>query len=213
VDPLSCSTSTGVSNNTINAISNMLIDYEWAANRLYADIHFQLSDYNGSYRGFTCDSSNNNTIGMMLSVNKSGSITCYKHIHPDEGSVYDFTYWTRPDTHPGNAVASAAGHLSPIMKWADSFNEFTLSLPSSHSMDRWENNKVYFDYVGRAYDSVNFMDLPSMLRTQAVANIFSPPTNTSQVVVVCGSYGEVTNDNSTMTNVFSFVDGTYNIQF
>jgi len=206
VNSASCPTTTGISSDTINALSAMMNGIgTWDRNSVLADVHLEWSDYSGSYEGFTCDATNSKTVGMMLAVNNSGVITCFQHIHPDEFSVYDFTYWTRPDTHPGNAVALAAGRLPPITKWADYNNTFTLSFPSWHTMDRWQNNEEYFDYVGRAYDDVNFMDLPSMLRTQAVANLFSPSTNVTQAVVVCGSPGEVAN-NSSMTNVFSFAN-------
>ena len=209
VSSSSCATTTGISSETINALTAMMNDIgTWDRNSVFADVHFEWSGYSGTYEGYTCDASNSKTIGMMFAVNNSGVVTCYKHIHPDEGSVYDFTYWTRPDTHPGNAVALGAGRLPPITKWADYNNTFTLPFPSWHTMDRWENNKNNFDYVGRAYDNVSFMDLPSMLRTQAVANLFSPSINASQAVLVCGSLGEVAN-NPSMTNVFSFTNGKY----
>jgi len=182
---------------------------------VFADIHFEWSAYSGSYEGYTRDDSNTNTIGMIFALNNSGTVTCYKHIHPDEDSVYDMTYWARPDTHPGNAIAAAGGRPPPITKWADYNNTFTLPFPSWHTLDRWENNKGNFDYVGRAYDTLNFMDLPSMLRTQSVASLFSPPSeNFTPAVVVCGSYGEVANtlaNNVTMTNIFSFANCKFKI--
>jgi len=205
----SCSTTTGISSETINAFTAIMNDIgTWDRNSVFSDVHFEWSGYSGTYGGYTCDASNSKTVGMMFAINNTGVVTCYKHVHPDEGNVYDFTYWTRPDTHPGNAVALAAGRLPPITKWADYNNNFTLPFPSWHTMDRWENNKVNFDYIGRSYDNVNFMDLPSMLRTQAVANLFTPPTNISQAVVVCGSFGETAN-NSSMPNVFSFANSKF----
>jgi hypothetical protein len=209
VNPSSCPTTAGISTETINALTAIMNDFVYRdSNGVFADIHLEYSGYSGSYGGYTCDASNTNTIGMMFAVNNSGVVTCFKHVHPDEGSVYDFTYWTRPDTHPGNAIALAAGHLPPITKWADYNNTFTLPFPSWHSMDRWENNKGNFDFIKRSYDTVNFMDLPPMLRTQAVANLFSPSSNISQAVVVCGSNGEVAN-NSPLKNVFSFTNSKY----
>lgn len=81
---------------------------------LFADVHLEYIEYSGSYGGYTCDTSNAKTIGMMFAVNNDGVFTCFTSVHPDEGSVYDITYWTRSDTHPGNAVALASGHFSPI---------------------------------------------------------------------------------------------------
>ena len=207
VDASTCSTTIGISSDTINALTAMLYDSS-SRNSVFVDVHLEWSDYSGTYRGFSCDAANKNTIGMIFAANNSGVVTCYQHVHPDEGSVYDFTYWTRPDTHPGNAAALASGHLPPITKWVDYNNTFTLPFPRGHTMDRWENNKVNFDYIGRAYDNVKFMDLPSMLRTPAVARLFTPLTNVSQAVVICGSYGEVAN-NSSMTNVFSFTSSKF----
>ena len=208
-NPSSCPTTTGVSAETVNALTAMMNDIgKWDRNSVFADVHFEwMTEYSGSYGGYTCDASNTNTVGMMFAIEN----TCFKHIHPDEGSVYDFTYWTQPDTHPGNAIAAAGGRRNPITKWADYDNTFTLPFPSWHTMDRWENNKGNFDYVGRAYNTLNFMDLPSMFRIPAVAGLFSPPSsNISQSVVVCGSHGEVANtlaNNVSMTNIFSFANG------
>ena len=36
------------------------------------------------------------TIGMEITA---GDGNCYKHVHPDFHSVYDFTYWSRHATH------------------------------------------------------------------------------------------------------------------
>jgi hypothetical protein len=209
VNDASCTTTAGVSLETVDALTAMMNGIgTWDRNSLFSDVHFEWNTwYTGTYDGYTCDASNANTIGMMFAVNNGGVVTCFRHVHPDEGSVYDFTYWTLPDTHPGNAAAQAAGRLHPITKWADYNNTFTLPFPSWHTMDRWENNKDHFEYVGRLYDNIYFRDLPSMLRTQAVANLFSPSGNVSQAVVVCGSHGEIAN-NSTFTNVFSFVNCT-----
>ena len=210
VNAASCPATSGINSDTINALTAVMNDGigTWDRNSVFVDIHFELTDYSGAYGGYFCDASNSNTVGMTFSVNKNGVFTCYKHVHPDESSVYDFTYWTRPDTHPGNAIALAAGHLHPITKWAAYSNTFTLPFPSWHTMDQWANNKVFFDYVGRAYDFVNFIDLSSILRTQAIAAMFSPSSNLSQAVVVCGSYGEVAN-NASLPNVFSFANGKY----
>jgi len=200
----SCPTTTGISTDTVNALANVL-------NNVYPEVVVKRNDVYIDVIGMMsgiCDASNTKTIGMMFAaLNYAGNTTCYKHIHPDEGNVYDFTYWTRPDTHPGNAVASAGGRLSPIAKWADYNNTFTIPFPSWHTMDRWENNKGKFELIGRFSDDLNFMDLPSMLRTQAVANLFSPKSSITQAVVVCGSQGEVAN-NSSIPNVFSFANGT-----
>lgn len=208
IHPASCPTTAGISTETINALTAMLNDYGFG-NGVFADIDLRWSGYSGVYGGYACDASNTETIGMVLAVTNSGNtVTCFKHVHPDEGSVYDFTYWTRPDTHPGNAIAASGGRQNPIMKWADIDDFFTLPFPSWHTMDRWENNKGQFEYVGRAYNTINFMDLPFQLRTQAVASLFSPSSsNLSQAVVVCGSYGEVANtlaNNVSETNIFSF---------
>jgi hypothetical protein len=209
VDDASCPTTPGVSMETINALTAMMNGIgNLDRNNLFSDVHFESNNwYTGTYDGYTCDASNTNTVGMMLAVNNDGVVTCFRHVHPDEGSVYDFTYWTFPDTHPGNAAAQVAGRSNPITKWAAYNNTFTLPFPSWHTMDRWENNKDRFEYVGRMLDHRKFLDLPIMLRTEAVANIFSPSSNMSQAVVVCGSHGEIAN-NSTWTNIFSFVNCT-----
>jgi hypothetical protein len=125
---------------------------------------------------------------------------CYKHSHPDEWSVYDFTYWSFPNTHPGNAGASQ----NPIKKWVD--NNFRLEYPSWHPMSRWENEKGKFDYLGRFGDDISFRSLPGNLRLPAVLNEFGGDNNQDEGIVVCGSLGEVKND-KLKGNIFHFSGG------
>jgi hypothetical protein len=157
----------------------------WDNNGFLVDIHLE---WIGNH-GRTCDSSNANTVGMKLLVNG----VCYQHVHPDEYGVFDFTYWTFPDTHPGNAIALEADHRHPIKKWAeDGLAE--LLFPSWHTMDRWNNNKNSFDYIGRFGNSYQYFDLPTKLRTKAVAEALGAVVNNGDTTVVCGSSGEIANN-------------------
>jgi len=192
----SCVTS-GIDSATNETLTWLITEYGgWDQSDLFTDIHLEwIGDY-----GRTCNSANTKTIGMKLKVNGQ----CYQHIHPDEYNVYDFTYWTLPDTHPGNAIAESLGHPPPIKKWAQN-NLFELVFPSWHPMDRWENNKELFDYIGRVGNYYEYYDLPSKLRTSALAEALGVTSASGDAVVVCGSPGEVANDPS-FNSVFSFAD-------
>lgn len=191
----------GIDSVTNETLTSLLKTYgSWDQNDLLVDIHLE---WNGEYDGSSCDSSNTKTIGMQLLVDG----VCYQQIHPDEYSVYDMTYWTLPDTHPGNKIAASLNHSNPIKKWAES-DQFELIFPSWHPMDRWENNKKLFDYVGRFGNSLEYFDLPSKLRTKAIADTLYNTSGSVDTVVVCGSPGEVSND-PTFNQVFNFVDQGY----
>jgi hypothetical protein len=210
----SCPTTSGISSDTINALTYIIQDQSRVSyNDVYIDVNDMISSPI-SYYGYVCDASNKNTIGMMFStyIWYTGNTTCIKHAHPDEGNVYDFTYWARPDTHPGNAAAMADGRRNPITKFAEYNNNFTLLFPNWHTMDRWRDNKEKIYLIGRSFDNVKFIDLPPMLRTQAVANMFTTQSNNTQAVVVCGSQGEISN-NASYANIFSFANGTALLTF
>ena len=48
---------------------------------------------------------------------KLNSGECWNHVLENHLSVYDMTYWTRMDTHPGNEAAASLGNPNPIKKW------------------------------------------------------------------------------------------------
>jgi len=200
VSDASCITNVAVDSGTKDTLIYLIREYGgWDSNDIYTDVHLE---WIGEYDGF-CDVSNPKTIGVKVLVDN----VCYQHILPDGGSVYDFTYWTLPQTHPGNAIAEAAGHPHPIKKWAEN-DSFELLFPNWHPIDRWENNKEYFDYVGRSFDDVSYLDLPTKLRTKDVADAFGASSGSLEAVVVCGSPGEISNDSS-FQNVFAFANSKY----
>ena len=52
--------------------------------------------------------------------------------HPEHLSVYDFTFWTLDNTHPGNMVAMMDNEPNPIKKWIDIDGSVFLKYPSFH---------------------------------------------------------------------------------
>ncbi len=181
----------GIDTATNETLVWLMKNHGWDSNGLLVDVHLE---WIGNH-GRTCNPAN--TVGMKLLVNG----VCYKHIHPDEYGVYDFTYWTLPNTHPGNAIALANGRRNPIKKWAED-NQTELFFPSWHPMDRWENNKKSFDYVGRFGNKYEYVQLPSKLRTKPVAEALGAIFVTGETVVVCGSSGEVANNPSAQTTMW-----------
>jgi hypothetical protein len=119
--------------------------------------------------------------------------TCWKNVHPDHLSVYDFTYWTRLDTHPGNSV-----NRNPIKEFAQA-GSTTLLFPDWHPMIRWVDHMYDFGYVGRLGDTVHYYSLPDELRSQQLNDYFGFTPDAIQYtasdgVLVCGSPYEVSND-------------------
>lgn len=113
---------------------------------------------------------------------------CYTTIHPNEHNVYSFKDWAQD--HPGNTPS-----FNPIYAPAKS-GEHKISFPMSHSLTRWNLKKERLEYVGRIGDSIPFNDLPLHLKSYDIAESLgvyrSKPDGVG--IVVCGSPGEVAND-------------------
>lgn len=63
---------------------------------------------------------------------------CYRRVHPEHLSVYDFSAWALDDTpgaHPGNMMAMMHDHPNPIKKWMDIDNSIILVYPASVTSD------------------------------------------------------------------------------
>ena len=82
----------GVSGNTKKTLQRLLDDNGWETNDFIVDVNLMYEDSNSIGK---CKKPN--TIGMMIW--KWGE--CWEHSHPDLWNVYDFTYWTLDNTHPG----------------------------------------------------------------------------------------------------------------
>lgn len=78
--------------------------------------------------GYSCESGDYMR-GMAEAEIIIGS-QCFKRVHPEHMSVFDFTFWTLNHTHPGNVVAMMAGDSSPIKKWRDEDTSAFLVYPS-----------------------------------------------------------------------------------
>lgn len=119
--------------------------------------------------------------------------SCYRNVHPNHLQIYDFTFWTLPDTHPGNSPTR-----NPIKEFAEA-GSTTLIFPHWHEMDRWSDNRGFFANAGRLGDRIHYFDLPMAIRTQHLNDLFgfTPQAiqyEDSQGVLVCGSPFEVAND-------------------
>jgi len=202
-----CVDPTALENNTRTTVTDLLLQNADDSNPFVRDVIFP---GDGS---LTCE--DNPPLGTKIQVGND----CWTHVHSDYLSVYDMTYWTLPDTHPGNANALKRGAENPIKKWMDSKDSARLVFPSSHPLTgtnmtdpmtgrpfifeedhpilRWEVHHVKFNYVGRFGDSIDFKDLPTGLRTAEVGEHYGATFNVgSSNVLVCGSPGEIANDPS-----------------
>eukprot|EP00804_Cyclotella_cryptica_P014145 CCRYP_005584-RA/>CCRYP_005584-RA protein AED:0.03 eAED:0.03 QI:259/1/1/1/0.94/0.9/20/117/3951 len=151
--------------------------------------------------GSSCGSADTSSLAKVEIV--VGSI-CYRRVHPEHMSVFDFTYWTLEDTHPGNMVAMMEGEPNPIKKWIDNMGSVFLTYPSfpsgdvpNHSIERWTTHSVHFSKLGRFGDVVKFVDLPNELRTEDVSDYFGDSVSIAGAgIMVCGSPNESANNPS-----------------
>lgn len=199
-----CANPTPLDNETRATVTDLLLQNADDSNPIIRDVIFPS---NGD--DLPCDL--NSPLGTNITVGND----CWTHVHSDHLSVYDMTYWSLPDTHPGNMHAEMRGAENPIKQWMDSRDSARLIFPSTHPLTgtinpmtkmpfelnhpilRWEVHHAKFDYVGRFGDSTDFKDLPTGLRTAEVAEHYGATFNVgSSNVLVCGSPGEIANDPS-----------------
>jgi len=181
-----CSNPTSLGTNTYSSLYKLLSTSS-DTNPFVRDIVFTSS--------YVCDSFDTD-VEIEIQVDSN----CYTHVHNEHMSVWDLTYWTEPNTHPGNSVAEQAGKRHPIKKWLHD-GKHNLWFPSNHPTDqtfdhstnRWDVNTGKFEYIGRFGDSVPFIDLPNELRTELVADYYGASVPGSALTIVCGSAGEVAN--------------------
>mmetsp|Transcript_1433 Transcript_1433/g.2264 ORF Transcript_1433/g.2264 Transcript_1433/m.2264 type:complete len:3782 (+) Transcript_1433:192-11537(+) len=187
---------------TNTTLVNLLVSQSGDENPQFRDTHFPTEG--------VCDPGDTDP-NVEILVDEQ----CWQRVHPDLMSVYDMTYWTHNDTHMGNMNAANNNRPHPIKKWADIDQTAILSYPSTHPwspgynhpITRWTNNHQRFTYVGRFGDSVRFRDLPNEIRLDQVAEWYNATGSiTGSGVIVCGSPGEVSND-ETLGTGFDFATG------
>jgi cullin-associated NEDD8-dissociated protein 1 len=131
--------------------------------------------------------------GASITVTElDGTRACWRHVHPDEMNVYDFSGWSLLGAHPGNTFSQENGLPNPIAKFAEQGGT-VLFYPPLHDMGRWTANKKQFPRLGRLGDAVDFAALPTEVQGAKVAALVgAASTGVPQggVVNVCGSPGE-----------------------
>ena len=145
----------------------------------------------------TCNSTDIilDNIGIQIQVGED----CYTQVHSDHLNVYDFTGWTK--NHPGGEYHIekwASGDDWVSEGWYLDFpfagNE-TRKIPQ-HPMNRWyaKATPPNIVYVSRLGDDLPYRDLPSSMKTNAIAEYFGalPETVFDGGIVTCGSPGEET---------------------
>jgi len=163
---------------------------------------------------FTCDAVD---VSGLVDADIIIGEKCFRRVHPDHLSVYDFTWWTQNTTHPGNMVAQMAGHDHPIKKWMDGNDNVFLQFPAealaghatlaSHPIGRWDTYSHMFSKLGRFGDQVKFVDLPNEIRLDEVAQEFGAETEVGGGgIMVCGSPNEAAN-NLSLGQVFQVTTG------
>lgn len=195
-----CTAPSALSSSTVTALAAAITSSSASANEFVTDIT----------RTLACSASDFDQSSDPINIQLQVGGSCYIHVHPHHLNLYDFTGWVT--NHPGGAYH--------IEKWAqgwDGHEGWYLNFPfygnttrkiPQHPMNRWYTHGVEpnIAYVGRLGDEISFRDLPSELKTDAVAEFFGATPNSviDGGVIVCGSSGEVAND-PTLTEVFDVV--------
>ena len=150
------------------------------------------------------------TIGAYVEVGTS----CWHHVHPDEGNVYDFSQWALQ--HPGNEELFRQQRRNPITAVGES-GLSELAYPGWHEMERWESAVAGYSgrpsllpYAGRLGDVVDFAALPPSLQTVHMAEAVGSDVEYPAIgFESCGSRGEIANE-PTMANRFHIMDSDPN---
>jgi cullin-associated NEDD8-dissociated protein 1 len=150
-------------------------------------------------------------VGAKLYLNNSGG--CWQHVHDDELSVFDFSFWTV--AHDGNPTAILEGRRNPIMAFALSgsatFTFPALSSLNPHPMSRWETGKASLTYLGNFNDEIDFSTLPASSQSSAMAqHVGSVGAYASVGFEACGSPGEVANDPALGHRYYSYLSDGLN---
>jgi len=141
--------------------------------------------------GMLCNSMDTNP---EIEIEVNGQ--CWQRVHEDFMSIYDMTYWV--NKHPGgpDKITAFASNNGTILTFPN------VDSSKGHMMNRWDNNKHKFTYLGRFGDFLKIQDLSNELRTENVTTYFDPPEESDSGVLVCGSNGEVANDKKAEGFVF-----------
>ena len=124
--------------------------------------------------------------GASISDKERGG--CWRHVHPETGNVYDFSYWV--SAHEGiareeqryNPVAAPAREGKAYMTFPDNICTY-----SRTDMRCWSDYKRYFQFVGLLDETLAFSALPLPLQTAGVAPAGAVGTRRAEGFEACGS--------------------------
>ena len=142
---------------------------------------------------------NSDAVGCSAPIGASVLVagSCWEHVHPFEGNVYDFSMWAA--SHSGNNAAAARGNPPPIKKHALR-GSVVLPFPPSHPIDRFTtaltSTRNEINLLGRIGDTVDFVDLPTSVQVDSMATLVGADSEAGSDFGTesCGSPGEVAND-------------------
>ena len=124
--------------------------------------------------------------GASISDKERGG--CWRHVHPETGNVYDFSYWV--SAHEGiaraeqryNPVAAPAREGKAYMTFPDNICTY-----SRTDMRCWRDYKRYFQFVGLLDETLAFSAVPLPLQTAGVAPAGAVGTRRAEGFEACGS--------------------------
>ncbi len=90
-----CTTPTPMGDETNATLVELLLQKE------DSDINPFFRDIIMPIQGMACSAGDENLVEIDIVINNK----CFRRVHPNYMDVYDFTYWTLENTHPGNMVA------------------------------------------------------------------------------------------------------------
>eukprot|EP00804_Cyclotella_cryptica_P011127 CCRYP_019061-RA/>CCRYP_019061-RA protein AED:0.09 eAED:0.09 QI:216/1/1/1/0.83/0.69/13/1964/1704 len=152
-----------------------------------------------------CNDPNDAALGASFNVKLSdNSLTCWTHSYYREWSCFVMNDWA--SNHPGNPSFFMASKPNPIADVAEHENTSgNLEESVSLHFPPWTFHEYNFHYnswrfegdlIGSWGDKIAFNDLPPSAKSTEVINALggSVVADSSSVIEVCGSPGEVAND-------------------
>lgn len=138
-----------------------------------------------------------NGVNLKGATVEAGGL-CYRHVHPDELNIYDFTRWALLGAHPGNVDQLNKANVNAITKFVEQLGSLDLRYPVGHPMVRWDTaSRDVIKLLGVFGGFSDFADLPPEVQTDEVASFLGSeaiPSREDALEERCGSPGEVAND-------------------
>jgi len=191
IGPASNCAITQFQDDTDKTLKEIIKHWSWGSN--FDEIRYAWYE---DFEGSVCNIEDS-TPSMSKDIIVRADSSCWKLVHLDHHTIFDFTEWVLE--HPGGS--------NPITQFAEN-NNFILTYPHGNEMWRWELHSENFGWFGDLNSEFHLMSVPqewqSIELAQDLVGEYEPLESN---VVVCGSPFEVTDDKNEGDTGISFFTG------